>query len=194
MIEKKSDIFTAARQLFYEKGFKDTNVSDIAENAGIGVGTFYNYYSSKEELFLEIYIKENEDQKKHLMETVEPDDDPVKFVIKFVAKNITEMNSNKILREWNNRELFGKLEKHFMEKGGIKSIEDLMRGGMSEMIKSWKSEGRLRKDLDDEMIYAIFSSIPYIDLHKSEIGIQYFPQVLLYITEFVMRGLTERTI
>jgi hypothetical protein len=41
------------------------------------------------------------------------------------------------------------------------------------------------------MIGAIFDSIPFIDLHKSEIGIQYFPRILFYITEFVMKGLTE---
>ena len=29
------------------KGFKKTNIKEIAEKAGIGVGTFYNYYASK---------------------------------------------------------------------------------------------------------------------------------------------------
>ena len=61
MTDKKTDIFNSARELFYSKGYKETNVSEIANMAGIGVGTFYNYYSSKEQLFLEVYIKENED-------------------------------------------------------------------------------------------------------------------------------------
>jgi AcrR family transcriptional regulator len=55
--DKRSDIFNSGRELFYSKGFKDTNVSEIAKMAGIGVGTFYNYYSSKEKLFMEIFIK-----------------------------------------------------------------------------------------------------------------------------------------
>ena len=191
MIDKKAEIFNSGRELFYSKGFKDTNVSDIAKMAGIGVGTFYNYYSSKEKLFLEIYIKENEDLKKRLMESVDLNDDPVTFVTKFVTQNITEMNSNLILKEWYNKDLFSKLEKYFYEQGGIKSIEELMHGGMVELIKKWKAEGKIRADLDDEMIMAIFFAIPYIELHKSEIGIQHFPQIMFYITEFIMKGLTD---
>jgi hypothetical protein len=41
------------------------------------------------------------------------------------------------------------------------------------------------------MINAIFNSILYIDIHKNEIGIQHFPEILFYITEFIMKGLTD---
>jgi AcrR family transcriptional regulator len=191
LIDKKADIFDSGRELFYSKGFKDTNVSDIAKMAGIGVGTFYNYYSSKEELFLEVFIKENEDLKKRLVESVDLNDDPVIFVTKFLTQNITEMNSNLILREWYNRELFSKLERYFYEQDGLGSIDELMRSGRLELVKKWKIEGKIRNDIDDDMICAIFDSIPYIDIHKFDIGIQYYPQIIYYITEFIMKGLTD---
>ncbi|MHB9142376.1 MAG: TetR/AcrR family transcriptional regulator [Paludibacter sp.] len=191
LTDKKADIFNAGRELFYSKGFKDTNVADIAKMAGIGVGTFYNYYSSKEELFLEIYIKENEDLKKRIFQSIDLNDDPVTLVTKLVTQNVSEMNSNPILKEWYNKDLFSKLEKYFYEKGGFESIDELARSGKAELIKKWKAEGKIRDDLDDGMIGAIFDSITYIDIHKDDIGIQYFPQVLLYITEFVMKGLTD---
>jgi AcrR family transcriptional regulator len=188
--DKKDDIFNAARELFYSKGFKDTNVSDIAKMGGIGVGTFYSYFSSKEELFLKIYIRENENLKKRLFQSIDINDDPVTLVTKLVTQNVSEMNSNKILKEWYNRELFTKLEKYFYEQDGFKSIEDMMQSGIKEIVKKWKADGNLRNDMDDNMIIAIFNSIPYIDMHKSEIGIQFFPEILLHITEFVMKGLT----
>ncbi|MFZ5351455.1 MAG: TetR/AcrR family transcriptional regulator [Bacillota bacterium] len=191
MIDKKAEIFNAARELFYSKGFKDTNVSEIARLAGIGVGTFYNYYDSKEELFIEVYIKENEDLKKHLIESIDINEDPVALVTKLVTRNISAMNSNMILKEWYNKELFSKLEKHFYEKGYLESMDDTMQSGKIELIKKWKAEGRIRSDIDVEMVGAIFDSILYIDIHKSEIGIQYFPQLLHYITEFIMKGLTD---
>ena len=191
MTDKKADIFNAGRELFCSKGFKDTNVSEIAKLAGIGVGTFYNYYSSKEELFLEVFLKENEDLKKRLYESVDLNDDPVTFVTKFLTKNITEMNSNLILKEWYNRELFSKLEQYFYEQDGLSSIDELMKSGRLELVRQWKAEGKMRNDIDDEMICAIFDSIPYIDIHKFDIGIQYYPQILYYITEFIMKGLTD---
>lgn len=191
MTDKKADIFNAGRELFYSKGFKDTNVSDIAKLAGIGVGTFYNYYSSKEELFLEVFLKENEDLKKRLFESVDLNDDPVTFVTKILTKNITEMNSNLILKEWYNRELFSKLEQYFYKHDGLSSIDELLKSSKLELVRQWKAEGKMRNDIDDKMICAIFDSIQYIDIHKFNIGIQYYPQILYYITEFVMKGLTD---
>jgi AcrR family transcriptional regulator len=191
LIDKKADIFHSGRELFYSKGFKVTNVSDIAKMAGIGVGTFYNYYSSKEELFVDIYIKENENLKKRMFESMDLNDDPVTLVTKIVTQNVTEMNSNLILKEWYNKDLFSKLEKYFYEQGGFKSIDELTHSGVAELIKMWKAEGKIRDDLDNEMIIAIFNSIPYIDIHKSEIGIEHFPQIMFYITEFIMKGLTD---
>lgn len=191
LTDKKADILNSGRELFYAKGFKDTNVSDIAKMAGIGVGTFYNYYPSKEELFLEIYIKENEAHKKRLVESMDPNDDPVTLVTKIVTQNISDMNSNLILKEWYNKDLFGKLEKYFYKQGGIESFAEYSHSGIVELIKKWKTAGKIRDDLDDEMIIAIFNSILYIDLHKSEIGVQHFPQIMLYITEFIMKGLTD---
>ena len=191
MIDKKADIFNAGRELFYSKGFKDTNVSEIAKMAGIGVGTFYNYYSSKEKLFMEVYIKENEKHKNHLLESTNWNDDPVSLFTKLVAQNASEMNSNPILKEWYNKELFSKLEKQFYEHGGMERFDEFTHSGRIELIKKWKAEGKIRDDLDNEMINAIFNSILYIDLHKSEIGVQHFPQILIYITEFIMKGLTD---
>lgn len=190
MADKKADIFNSARELFRSKGFKETNVSEIAKGAGIGVGTFYNYYSSKEELFVDVYLKENEDFKNRLFQSINVNDDPVTMVTQLVKQNIIEMNSNLILKEWYNKELFSKLEQYFYKQGGIKSIEELANSGTAELIKQWKAEGKIRCDLDDDMIIAIFNAIPYIDVHKNEIGIQYFPQIMLYITEFIMKGLT----
>ncbi|HQI16655.1 MAG TPA: TetR/AcrR family transcriptional regulator, partial [Bacillota bacterium] len=146
---------------------------------------------SKEELFLEVFLKENEDLKKRLYESVDLNDDPVTFVTKFLTKNITEMNSNLILKEWYNRELFSKLEQYFYEQDGMSSIDELMKSGRLELVRQWKAEGKMRNDIDDEMICAIFDSIPYIDIHKYDIGIQYYPQIMYYITEFIMKGLTD---
>jgi AcrR family transcriptional regulator len=190
MEDKKADIFNCGKELFSTKGFKDTNVSDITKKAGIGVGTFYNYYSSKEQLFMEIFMKENEKLKKSF-ETIDMGTDPVKAVMKMLSINYAGINSNPILKEWHNRELFGKLEKLFSEQGGAKSIAEMMNSGTLELIKKWKAEGKMKDDLDDDLILAIITAIPYIDLHKEEIGLQYFPQIMYYITEFIMKGLTD---
>ncbi len=46
MIDKKTDLYTAAQKVFLEKGYKSTNISDITNEAGMAVGSFYKYYKS----------------------------------------------------------------------------------------------------------------------------------------------------
>ena len=46
----KSKIVSAAWQLFYEKGYNGTTVDDIIELSGTSKGSFYYYFSTKDEL------------------------------------------------------------------------------------------------------------------------------------------------
>lgn len=51
---KHTAILNAAYVLFGSKGFYETKMSEIAEQAGIAKGTVYLYFKSKEELFLAV--------------------------------------------------------------------------------------------------------------------------------------------
>lgn len=53
--DKRTQIIKAAVQVFSEKGFHDAKVEDIAQQADIGKGTVYEYFSSKTELFQEMF-------------------------------------------------------------------------------------------------------------------------------------------
>ncbi|MDN9012019.1 TetR/AcrR family transcriptional regulator [Brevibacillus laterosporus] len=187
-MDKKKILFNCGRELFHSKGFKDTNIADIAKMAGIAVGTFYNYYSSKEKLFFEIYMKENKEFKKRIVESLDLSQDPVTLVRKIVEQNISSMSSNKILKEWYNRDFFRELEHHYEE---VKEDDDSIRSLYTGLFRKWKAEGEIRDDIDDELLPAFFDSLAYIDTHKEEIGVHHFPQLIQYLAEFIMKGLTD---
>ena len=52
---KREVILDAAYTLFIEKGYWDTKIIDIADAAGIGKGTIYEYFESKDAIFLELF-------------------------------------------------------------------------------------------------------------------------------------------
>lgn len=54
MNERKRQVLKVAQRLFIEKGFIMTSVQDIIDESGISKGTFYNYFSSKNECLLAI--------------------------------------------------------------------------------------------------------------------------------------------
>lgn len=50
--QRRSAILQAARTVFARKGYENTVVEDIAGEAGIGKGTLYLYFPSKEQIYL----------------------------------------------------------------------------------------------------------------------------------------------
>lgn len=56
MNARKERVIAHARKLFMEKGYKETAIQDIIDSSGISKSTFYNYFSSKSEIFKAVYI------------------------------------------------------------------------------------------------------------------------------------------
>lgn len=50
--ETRKAIVAAAVKLFAEKGFEQTNMDELAREAGVGKGTIYGYFATKSEIFL----------------------------------------------------------------------------------------------------------------------------------------------
>ncbi|HAU32409.1 MAG: Transcriptional regulator [Desulfotomaculum sp. 46_296] len=49
---KEEVILSAALTVFIEKGFSNSSIKDIANTAGVGKGTIYEYFKNKNELFI----------------------------------------------------------------------------------------------------------------------------------------------
>lgn len=45
-----------------------------------------------------------------------------------------------------------------------------------DLLKNWRAQGKIREDIDEDLLPVFFDSLVYIDTHKDEIGIQHFPQ------------------
>ena len=58
--EKRPLILQAATEVFAEQGFASVTVAEIADRAGIGKGTVYEYFSSKDELLFAVFEWMNE--------------------------------------------------------------------------------------------------------------------------------------
>jgi AcrR family transcriptional regulator len=190
MIDKKAEILRCGRELFGEKGFKDTNVAEITKKAGMATGTFYNYYTSKDRLFMEIYIEENTKLKRRILDSLDLDADPMQVMREMMAKNMEGMLNNPILKQWYNRDIFQKIEQCWREENGFGHV-DFLYESFIDIVRKWQVEGRMRKDISPEMIMAIFAAIANLDAHKEEIGLEFFPDVQIHISEFTMKGLME---
>lgn len=53
----KNDIINSAEKVFFEKGFENATMDDIAKEAEFTKKTLYSYFRSKEELYYEIMLR-----------------------------------------------------------------------------------------------------------------------------------------
>ena len=53
-VQTRTRLVEAAKAVFEEHGFREATVSDIADRAGLSHGSFYHYFESKDEAFLEV--------------------------------------------------------------------------------------------------------------------------------------------
>ncbi len=67
---RRQEILEAAKRIFAEKGFEKATLDEIAVAAEFGKGTIYNYFSSKEELFLNLFEQGRENFRQFVRESM----------------------------------------------------------------------------------------------------------------------------
>ncbi|WP_164470886.1 TetR/AcrR family transcriptional regulator [Vaginisenegalia massiliensis] len=114
----KEELMHVARQVFFDKGFKATNVAEIAKVSGMAVGSFYKYYPSKEAIFLEIYINENSQLRQQIIDNVDWNAPLVTLAQQVLKLNKELINQNKIIQEWNQPQVGPLLHQYYQSEEG----------------------------------------------------------------------------
>jgi len=122
--EKINAIAKTALYLFAEKGYSATSVEQIAEAAGIGKGTVYDYFPSKEEIFVHAVNDWIMDLINRMVEKTQGIEDPetrLKIFIKMV-KDILDVD------EPDPKKLFADIDMQtFMEGGAFYKRRDIIK-------------------------------------------------------------------
>lgn len=190
MSVKQQKILNSAKALFTEQGFKKTKISDIMSSAGMADGTFYNYYESKEALFMTLYNEENVKLKNNIIESIDLSGHPTEVMQRLMVHNEAGMKSNPILKEWYNPDVATKMERYFAEHEGMNQMQ-FLQGHFIEVIESWQKDGKMRNDISSEVIMTMFTGLIVLESHKNEVGSETFDEAFMCLSEFVMDGLTR---
>lgn len=99
--ETKKLIFDTALQLLNEKEFNKITIRDIVKSANVSIGTFYNYYSTKLDVYYETYKIADEFFETTVKKELAPISDPVEKLMRFFdyyAKYSSEITSLDLTR------------------------------------------------------------------------------------------------
>jgi TetR/AcrR family transcriptional regulator len=90
----KKEILEAALRLFSAKGFHNVSVQEIAEESEFGVGTLYNFFESKEQLFIELMKVGTEKFGQALIPILDSNKDEREKLSEFIWAHVDLIESN----------------------------------------------------------------------------------------------------
>jgi AcrR family transcriptional regulator len=150
--DKRDEIMRAALELIAERGFHGAPMAMIADRAGVGAGTIYRYFESKDVLINELYRELEEKLLSYLKEGYSPAD-PIRNRFLHVGAAI--------LRYFIARPLhFRYMEQYMNSPFGIALKRDRLLGQSDEgdlFFKSIFEEGMAQKVLKELPIFVHFA-------------------------------------
>ena len=185
-------ILHAAEAEFSRRGVKDTTVAHIMEAAGLGIGTFYNYFASKGEVLLAMTaapIAAVKQQIKDLNQKQVSATETLAALSATVARFIDEHRF--ILQLLNNS------NDHFARSAedGENAADAIKSPGFrplfERIIKDGQQTGEIRQDIPASVMTEMFHAI-YQAAALSKINLPYTENVALKIT-LLLDGMKART-
>ena len=164
-MDKRQALKTAAYDVFSKKGYKETGISEIAKRAGIAVGSFYNYYDSKETIFLDVYIEENNRIRQAMMDDIDWQQDLVELVRQIFEQSQSLVSSNKILAEWHNPAISRTLRSYYSSGKG-KATNTFHQFLVETFTGRMVAEGYSEEKIQD--ILQVYNLFYYMDIHITE--------------------------
>jgi AcrR family transcriptional regulator len=137
-------------RLFEKKGFSETSISDIVESVGVTKGTFYYYFTSKEQLLMDIhlaYIDELlSEQERIMLEPGKSCKDKLFDMVLMLLKSIKTKKSSATV-------FFREMKNLSDDKlAQILPKRDEFRNKIEQVLISGIESGELRSNLDASII------------------------------------------
>jgi len=125
--ETKNRIYTSAIELMEQEGFDNITIADISEKAGVSVGAFYHYFSSKNDILAEIFRQADEYFSTVVVNTLSETSVPeqiIEYFDHYAKFNITSGVET-------TQQLFNPKIKFFIQEGRpmLEILHDLVRKG-----------------------------------------------------------------
>jgi len=189
----KRKIIDRGKDCFARYGIKKTSIEDLTKDLGIAKSSFYSFFSSKEDLFLQIFKEEREALKDNLLENsfLKYRTEPDKAVRAYLHYLLNIVNNHPV---W--KKVF--IEKEYVELTLFLSSEEKIRNIHRENVamilpffEEWADAGLLiDKDarILAETTFAVFSLTRF----RNEIGDEDFPKIMDFFIDLLTENIVKK--
>lgn len=177
-VDIRARLVDIGRKLFVRFGVDKTTIADIAVEAEVGKGTFYAFFTSKGDLFMEIYSQDWNSAYKALEERyLDRDGDLATLVQDYMRDNRKMILSHPILSVVYDRSTLSMIsDKAVVNR--VREFKALNAPRVMSIIDSWFRKKGITCHTDTEVIAGMMRSLSFLNYHKDEIGENVFDEVI----------------
>ncbi len=185
-VAKKQRMLEAAVELFSRKGYHHTSIKDIAEYLGISTGTFYIYFESKKDIFVQAVAKAVGQTRAEVDHVIDREED-------FYVRNRLRIEA---LREHypSFSEIFTQLRAEAVAGDGLasKKVEQIFHEFADPLVREFRQamdQGLLRRTDPDLLASCMIGMVDMLLYRETLDGEYGFDDIVDFLFDFLMRGL-----
>ena len=155
----RSQLVQEGRELFARFGFERTRVRDVTDAVGIGTSTFYQFFDSKTDLYVEVLCAEQESLAETLTEALSDAGSPREEVRILLETMFQEVRSNRLI----SRLIIGDELRVVQEELSVAERESAVSDideKMLEVIERWTENPEFRYD-DPQIAHSLLRSVVF---------------------------------
>lgn len=155
-LNSKKAIINAAVKLFLEKGYSETSIAEIMNEADLGIGTFYNYFQSKEEILQHFLAKIISETNKSFVSLSKESKTAAEILSEIFLVTGRVLDENRFVLPL----FLSAAHKSAAHKALIPQADGLtFKAIFDNIIKKGQQKGEFRQDIPAEIITEMFHSV-----------------------------------
>lgn len=177
-------LIEAGLELFEKYGVDKTNISDITEKVGIAKGSFYSFFNSKGDLFMEVYRIEREKVQKRMVEKFKNRKDPIDVLIKDYAGDLRKALKERPILEivYNINGLKMISDKSVRER--LLDYNKVINTQMTEMIEGWMDQ-QDKSVVKPHIVALMLRTLNFLKFHDIAIDPSVYDEVVDTMSEAI---------
>ncbi|MCR4672181.1 MAG: TetR/AcrR family transcriptional regulator [Lachnospiraceae bacterium] len=163
-------LLDAGEFLFIKFGIGKTTIEDLTKYVGIGKSTFYAFYNSKIDLYLDLYRRQREKLVSMVNRAFMYRKEPVGELITQYLSVLQELiKRDQILSMVYSQEVMADL----YSKGAEKQLESYniqANSELAEIVSTWEALKDSNREINYEVLAGMIRSVSFLRFHKFYIG------------------------
>jgi AcrR family transcriptional regulator len=187
---KEEALLDTAFELFTKKGFKETSIQDIVDNAGVGKGTFYLYFKDKYDIEQKLIQKKSQKLFSDALTALKKSqtvnfEDQIIFIIDNV---INQLNKNHLLLKFISKNLSLGVYNETVSK--FTNLKDSNEDSMYTLFMNGAQKNHLKLENPQATLFMIIelasSTVFNSILYKKPLPIEDFKPILYKVIKNIL--------